>query len=158
MLYARAMAEELGGYDAGFAPVWFDDLDLSLSARRLGLKVFFLPGIEVVHRVALRNDRDADALSMRKRVRRAVAAVAPRRARVAIGRIERRNTAHQPDELRRLQHHYEYWRSKWGFDLLNPDLDQIRGRYGGTEVCWAYDQELRDAGREIASAWTPSLT
>lgn len=33
MLYAREMARSVGGYDPGFSPVWFDDLDLSPSAQ-----------------------------------------------------------------------------------------------------------------------------
>jgi GT2 family glycosyltransferase len=156
MLYARAMAEELGGYDPGFAPVWFDDLDLSLSARKLGLKVFFVPGIEVVHRIAMRNDRSSDTQSLRKRIRRAAAAVTPKRARVAVGRIERGGTGLKPQELKRVRHHYDYWRQKWGFDLINPDMDAVHARYGDTEVCWAYDAERREAGEEIVSAWKQS--
>ena len=40
---------ELGGYDPGWAPVWFDDLDLTMCMRREGLKVFYLPDVRVIH-------------------------------------------------------------------------------------------------------------
>ena len=43
--------------------------------------------------------------------------------------------------------------SKWGFDPLNPDMDEVLRRYGGTEVCWRYDEDRRRAGEGIAAAW-----
>jgi GT2 family glycosyltransferase len=155
MLYAREMAREIGGYDSGFSPVWFDDLDLALSARKLGLKVFYVPGVHIVHRMSLRGSRRAETRAgrLKKRARRAVAAPLPKRIRDAVVRIENRNTAHPPHELRRLRHHYAYWRGKWGFDLLNPDMDEVRALYGGTELCWAYDPERREAGEGIVAAW-----
>jgi len=39
MLFSREIYDELGGYDEGFSPVWFEDLDLALSSRRLGERV-----------------------------------------------------------------------------------------------------------------------
>jgi hypothetical protein len=33
MMYRRDDALAVGGYDLGFQPVWFDDLDLGLSIR-----------------------------------------------------------------------------------------------------------------------------
>jgi GT2 family glycosyltransferase len=157
MLYSRAMAESLGGYDPNFSPVWFDDLDLSLSARRLGAKVFFIPDVEFIHRMAQGKDRQAApasrAASLRKRVRRGVATLFPQSVRAAVRRVEWGNPRHPPHEVRRLEHHYSYWREKWGFDLINPDLEQVLERYGDTEVCWAYDDARRAAGERIVAAW-----
>ncbi|MEA2458549.1 MAG: hypothetical protein QOC95_1521, partial [Thermoleophilaceae bacterium] len=48
---------------------------------------------------------------------------------------------------------YAYWREKWGFDLMNPDMPQVLARYGDTEVCWRYDPARRSAGEGIAAAW-----
>ncbi len=156
MLYPRALAEAIGGYDPGFSPVWFDDVDLSLSARRLGLKVFFLPGVEFVHRLELRNDRSATSKvwAARKRARRAVARMIPPRVTDALMRLELLPAVHSPHELRRLHHHYGYWREKWGFDLINPDMTRLLSRYGETEVCWAYDPARRAAGERIVAAWS----
>jgi GT2 family glycosyltransferase len=156
MLYARALAEEIGGYDPGFSPVWFDDLDLALSARKLGLKVFYVPGVNVVHRMSLRGDRTADSMRwrLRARTRRAARAVLPQRLVMALVNAENRGTPHPPHELRRLRHHYDYWRGKWGFDLLNPEMDAVLARYGDSEVCWAYDAARREAGERIAAAWS----
>ncbi|MDX6631852.1 MAG: hypothetical protein QOH00_4098 [Gaiellales bacterium] len=155
MLYAKALAEEIGGYDPGFSPVWFDDLDLALSARKLGLKVFYVPGVQIVHRMSLRGERTADSglRKVRKRARSAVASLVPQRFRDAVVQVERKGTAHPPHELRRLEHHYAYWREKWGFDLLNPDMAQVLERYGDSEVCWAYDEVRRGAGEEIVASW-----
>jgi GT2 family glycosyltransferase len=156
MLYSRDMVAEVGGYDPGFSPVWFEDLDLSLSARRVGLKVMFVPGVQVIHRTSLRDDRTAlsGAARVRKRVRSTVASVTPERLRRKVRHIEQQDTSYKPHELRRVHHHYAYWRQKWGFDLLNPDVDEIRHRYGDTEVCWRFDPDRRAAGEQILSAWS----
>jgi hypothetical protein len=155
MLYPRALAEELGGYDPGFSPVWFDDVDLSLSMRRLGLKVFFLSGVDFTHHVNLRNERQSppERQGYVKKIRRTGKNVLPERLVDRMIRFERRDTDHPPHELKRLRHHYDYWREKWGFDLINPDLDEVLRRYGDTEVCWAYDAKRRQAGCEIIASW-----
>jgi GT2 family glycosyltransferase len=157
MLYSRDLAVELGGYDAGFAPVWFDDLDLALRIRRdAGMKAFYLPGVEVVHRTSLRGDRAPDTLGRRlnRGARAAVRSVLPQGAIDAVARVERRGTPHAPDELRRLAGHYAYWREKWGFDLLNPDLDDVQARYGDSELCWFYDAGRRAEGERVVAAWS----
>jgi hypothetical protein len=59
---------------------------------------------------------------------------------------------HTPEQRARLRHHYAYWHEKWGWDLLNPDMDAVRARWGATEVCWAWDPERRRAGDEILAA------
>jgi glycosyltransferase involved in cell wall biosynthesis len=154
MMYRRDVALEVGGYDPGWSPVWFDDLDLTLCIRRHGLKVFYLPEVRVVHHVGLRIAGEP----------------APKRAwtaaRKAIGRtlspplrrrISQRLDLDRPprDKWARLEHHYAYWREKWGFDMLNPDMEAVLRRWGGTEVCWRYDPDMREAGERIAS-WTPA--
>jgi glycosyltransferase involved in cell wall biosynthesis len=122
MMYRRADALAIGGYDMGFQPVWFDDLDLALSIRhRQGKKAFFLPDVTVVHHVGGSTARAAELLP--KPLKRFL------RRHTPLGRPP-------ADQLDRLHHHYAYWCEKWGFDLLNPDMDEIRWRYGGTEVCW----------------------
>lgn len=150
MLYARALAEEIGGYDPGFAPVWFDDLDLALSARRLGRKVFYTPNVEVIHR-STRNPRESPspARAVGRGLRSALAPLTPSVVRRAVRRAEGRDSGYSPEQLKRLRHHFAYWRQKWGFDLLNPDMNAVLERYGSTEVTWAYDDERRAAGEAI---------
>jgi GT2 family glycosyltransferase len=141
MMYRREVAREVGGYDPAWAPVWFDDLDLTLGIRRHGLKVFYLPDVRVVHHVG-------------RRVRRRMAGVLPRTLR---RRISQRLGLDRPrgEEWARLQHHYAYWREKWGFDMLNPDMEAVLERWGGTEISWAYDRDMRQAGEEIVAAYQP---
>jgi GT2 family glycosyltransferase len=159
MLFSREILEELGGYDEGFTPVWFEDLDLALSARRLGYKVFFVDGVHIVHRPNLRGDRTAHSAGRRmaKRLRSGVARAVPPSLRRKVRDSEQKNTTYRPHELRRVRHHYEYWREKWGFDLMNPDMETVLERYGDTEVCWAYDPARRAVGEDIAAGWKVSL-
>lgn len=150
MMYRRQDALGAGGYDPGFSPVWFDDLDLALSIRRDGKKAFFLPDVRVCHHLSMRTTREVVSRERRllRRLRRQAGDLLPPRARYAVGRaigVEGPPLEH----LARLRHHYAHWRQKWGFDFLNPDMDEVLARWGDTEVCWAFDDERRAAGREI---------
>ena len=159
MLYPRELALELGGYDPGFSPVWFDDLDLGLRIRQAGYKIFYTPEVHVIHRLDLRGDRThGSGYHLRKRVRRAAGRLVPKAMIRAYVRAEQRGTDHPPHELRRLRHHYAYWGEKWGFDLLNPDMDRVIERYGDSEICWAYDARRRAAGDEILAAWSGGVS
>jgi GT2 family glycosyltransferase len=145
MMYRRADALAVGGYDLGFQPVWFDDIDLALSIRhRLGKKAFFFPHVFVTHRVGLRNERQAP--SRREVFQARVGAVLPRRVKAALNA----RGIGEPETNERLRRHYAYWRSKWGWDPINPDLEAIRARYGDTEVCWASNPASRAEGEDIA--------
>jgi SAM-dependent methyltransferase len=53
----------------------------------------------------------------------------------------------------RLEHHYAYFESKWGWSMLNPDMDAVRRRWGDTELCWATDRARKAAGEELAAAY-----
>jgi glycosyltransferase involved in cell wall biosynthesis len=156
MMYRRDDALTAGGYDTGYAPVWFDDIDLSLSIRRLGRKNFYLPDVRVVHYLQARQapvsgqDRQRGGRRLGELSRRVVR----RLPTGAKARIEERfevdlNGHFTRAQLRRLLHHYRYWGEKWGFDLRNPDMVELERRWGATEVCWAMDLERRAAGAEI---------
>ena len=155
MLFPRALAHEVGGYDNRWNPVWFEDLDMALSARRLGGKVFVLPEVRVIHRQAVRGSRDAGAdggppeTSLARRV---AARVLPRAAKETIAR--RMGLVDLPPEvIERFHGKYALWREKWGFDPLNPDMDEVFARYGDTEICWRYDDSMRQAGERIVAGW-----
>jgi hypothetical protein len=156
MMYRREAALELGGYDEGFQPVWFDDLDLSLSHRaRLGLKNFYYPGVHVDHQLALRASAAPPPPPRQRLVARASGIVGERlpsawRERLALAANLDRPA---PEQAQRLRRHYAYWQRKWGWDPLNPDMDAVRRRWGDTEVCWALDDGRRAAGEDIVSAF-----
>jgi GT2 family glycosyltransferase len=152
MMYRREVGLELGGYDPGYAPVWFDDLDLTLCIRRHGLKVFFMPDVRVVHHVGRRIDSEPSVRRAARTVRRRVGATLPPKVRRSVS--QSLNLDRPPHEKwQRLLHHYGYWREKWGFDMLNPDMDEVRARWGDTELCWRSNPEMREAGQQIIAAF-----
>jgi GT2 family glycosyltransferase len=151
MMYRRDVAREVGGYDPRWAPVWFDDLDLTMCIRRHGLKVFYLPDVRVVHHVGPRIAGEPWPRRALTTVRKRIGATLPPATRARIS--QRLNLDRPPrDKWARLEHHYAYWREKWGFDMLNPDMEAVLERWGGTEVCWRYDPDMREAGERIAAA------
>jgi hypothetical protein len=58
-----------------------------------------------------------------------------------------------PYRIATLRRHYRYWEQKWGFDPINPEMEKVLARWGGTEICWAYDDEKRAAGEQIISRY-----
>ena len=120
--------------------------------------MFLLPEVEVTHRTNMRNPRHE--LSRIERLREWV------RARADAGvpnRLKRRLTQRSSSEgpcprespyrVATLSRHYRYWESKWGFDPLNPEMAKVLTRWGGTEICWAYDDEKRTAGKRIIARY-----
>ncbi|MEA2448422.1 MAG: hypothetical protein QOG63_354 [Thermoleophilaceae bacterium] len=153
MLFDRDLWRELGGFDSRYDPAGFEDFDFALGARAAGRKVFYLPDVRVLHRISMRNPREATSRRVMAlyRLRRGLGRFVPERlrdaaaARAGLGDYD-------PQRIAMLRGHYAAWREKWGFDALNPDMDAVLARWGGTEVCWAYDDGLRRAGEEIAAA------
>jgi GT2 family glycosyltransferase len=155
-LFSAELAREIGGWDTGFSPVWFEDVDFTLEARRRGRKVFLLPEVRVLHRVGLRNPRSANPRRSELallRLNRAVGRFVPQRIKDRVVAAARLEPELDPDKMALVRRHYAYWREKWGFDMLNPDMGEIRRRYAGTELCWALDEERRERGRRIAAAY-----
>jgi GT2 family glycosyltransferase len=155
MMYRREDALAAGGYDRNYSPVWFDDVDLCISIRKLGRKVFYLPKVRAIHHFSAR--ASADSLPRARRVRataiRRTAGRLPGRIRVA---VETRwdvdlQAQYTREQCARLRHHHAYWRQKWGWDARNPDMDGVRRRWGDTEICWAADPERRAAGERIVA-------
>ena len=154
-LFTRDVARAIGGIDERFSPVWIEDDDFGLAVRAQDMKVFLLPEIRIVHHVGRRNPRVKSAAKAPGRVEgvtrmlaaRAYDALPPRAKRPVARRYSR--YAEDAGRLRLLARHYGTWRDKWGFDVLNPDLDAVRARWGGSEVWWRADPERRAAGEDI---------
>jgi hypothetical protein len=159
MMYRRDDALAVGGYDPEWSPVWFDDVDLCLKIRALGRKVFYTPDVRVIHHFAARRfpSRSSAARLLPPQLVwliRQVVGVLPQGARRA---IENRFDIdllgyYTRDQCALLRHHHEYWRERWGWDARNPDIAEIRRRWGDTEICWALDPERRAAGERIVGA------
>jgi GT2 family glycosyltransferase len=156
-LFSTELAREIGGWDTGFSPVWFEDVDFTLEARRRGRKVFLLPDVRVLHRIGLRNPRTTDPRRTELvllGLNRAIGRCVPQRIKDRVVAAARLEPERDPQKMALLRRHYAYWREKWGFDMLNPDMDEIRRRYARTEICWALDEARRERGRRIAAAYT----
>lgn len=125
----RETALKIGGFDPNY-PLWIEDDDFYLSFRLHGKKVFYLPDVFALHRTSLRGNRNSDTWKMswyRKFMRRRIASW---RARI-------------------LKRDYSYWRKKWGFDPLNPDMDFILRKYANTEIVWQYEAGMKAEGEQI---------
>jgi GT2 family glycosyltransferase len=149
-MFPTSLAREIGGWDRAYSPVWIEDIDFAFAARTRDRKVFYLPDVRVIHRVGMRDPRTPQSPLKRAllRANRRVGRLVPPavRARVA----ERAGIGDKdPGKHDILVRHFAHWQEKWGFDALDPDVDAVLERYRGTEVCWAYDDEMRRAGEEI---------
>jgi GT2 family glycosyltransferase len=154
MMFDRELWEAVGGFDPRYAPAGFEDFDFALGVRAQGRKVFFMSDVEVIHRISMRNPREATSRRVMAlyRLRRTIGRFVPERlrdaaaARAGLGDYD-------PERIAMLRRHYAAWRDKWGFDALNPDMESVLARWGGTEVCWAYDDALRAAGQRILASY-----
>lgn len=151
-MFSRALADEIGGLDPRYAPVWIEDDDFGFAARTLDRKVFVFPEVEVVHWTETRNPRGGRSLKKASESQRRFAKLLPDSIR---GRMRSAlKIGHDaPWRVELLQRHYASWEVKWGFNPINPDLEQIARRYQGSEVLWATEPERKRAGEEIIAAY-----
>jgi GT2 family glycosyltransferase len=49
LLLKKAALEAAGGFDEGFRPAWFEDVDLAFRLRQLGLTLWYWPAPVFVH-------------------------------------------------------------------------------------------------------------
>ncbi|MGN6237772.1 glycosyltransferase [Dyella sp.] len=61
LMIRREVFQRIGGFDARFAPAYYEDVDLAFSARRLGLQVWYEPASTVVHCEGISAGTDLDA-------------------------------------------------------------------------------------------------
>jgi GT2 family glycosyltransferase len=151
LMYRRDDAIAAGGYDRGYSPVWFDDVDLCLSIRARGRKAFYLPDVRVVHHITGR-EAPAAPQTVAEHAKELVKRVTPDGPRRWLRRRLDPEGSYSPAQRERLQHHYAYWQQKWGWDPLNPTAEDVCARWKGTEVAWALEPERRRAGEEIVAA------
>ena len=151
LMYRREDALAAGGYDPGYSPVWFDDLDLCLGIRRLGRKVFYLPDVRVVHHVTGRLVARPPA-TLREHAKEAGKRIVPAGVRRSLRKRLTPGAAYSDEQRARMRSHYSYWQGKWGWHMLNPGMREIERRWGGTEICWRTAPERRAAGEQIIRA------
>jgi GT2 family glycosyltransferase len=49
LMFRRSVFNELGGFDEGFYPVWFEDVDFCLRAVKAGYRNWYEPGDAAIH-------------------------------------------------------------------------------------------------------------
>ena len=149
-----SLVRELGGWDTAYNPVWYEDIDFAFAARTRGRKSFFFPGVRVIHHIGARDPRVGQARwkAALFEANRRFGHRVPQRVKDTVSNLAPISDR-DPAKVEIIERHRAHWRSKWGFDPVNPDLDHILRRYAGTEVCWAYDEEMRRAGEEIAARY-----
>jgi GT2 family glycosyltransferase len=158
-MFPTELAREIGGWDTAYTPVWMEDIDFAFAARTRGRKVFFQPDVRVIHRVGMRDPRGESSRAKLALIRanRRFGRMVPQRVKDAVSRRAGLGER-DPAKHSLMNRHLAYWREKWGFDPVNPDVESILERYAGTEVCWRHDPDLRAAGEEIAAAYRPAGT
>jgi GT2 family glycosyltransferase len=155
-------AKAVGGFDKSYDPVWIEDDDFGLSIRLMGKKIIVDPSIHVVHRVSLRGSRQPNSQGTEKndliktpsapgkmvsnffswRTKVAARDSVPGRKIHSNDGTEWFGRESNPWRIEILQKHYKLWKTKWGFDVLNPDLNDIFERYWDTEICWKCNPSL----------------
>ena len=132
-----------------------------------------MPEIEILHRFSLRGDRNPNNWSSQKRLSNRLKRLIynkKRKGEYTIINILGIPTIKYCDNgsfrtlylfnlrllaykynwrLNILQHDYKYWKKKWGFDILNPDIEEIKKLYKNTEILWNYDENLKSIGEDI---------
>ncbi len=61
LMIRRGVFQRVGGFDARYAPAYFEDVDLAFAVRRLGLQVWYEPASTVVHCEGISAGTDLDA-------------------------------------------------------------------------------------------------
>src|SRR6185312_14383198 len=49
LMIRRDVFQRIGGFDARYAPAYYEDTDLAFAVRRLGLRVYYEPSSTVIH-------------------------------------------------------------------------------------------------------------
>ncbi|MCV3396615.1 glycosyltransferase family 2 protein [Campylobacter sp. RKI_CA19_01116] len=153
--FRRDIALKIGGFDKNY-PLWIEDDDFFLMFRLYNKKCFYLPNIEICHRFSLRGNRNPD--SWKKRYFNFIKTIDDEvqltRSYYFFGKLkifERKYISWRPKIL---LHNYNYWRRKWGFDCLNPNMEVVKKLYKDTEILWNYDIKLRNEGDWIINEYT----
>lgn len=168
----RKTALKIGGFDKHY-PLWIEDDDFYLSFRKYGKKCFYIPSIEISHRWSLRGNRNPDSwdkkepkykwLFYKKIQTNPYNKIEYKIFGKTFFKVKEKDSVkrydlfgirvwNQPYKGWRpeiLIHDYKYWKKKWGFDCLNPDMDYIQKKYENTEILWNYDPEMKKHGEQI---------
>jgi GT2 family glycosyltransferase len=153
-------ALNVGRFDEIFSPVWIEDDDFGLSIRFTGKRIIVDPNVKVLHRVSLRGSRQPGKGKLERE--KSLSPLLSARKQIA-ERVEKSNglleeekiTLHQESDPWRvsiLKRHYQNWKEKWKFDIINPSLEDFYNLYWDTSLCWKlnpsfYAQAIKFQGK-----------
>lgn len=142
--FRKEDAVALGKFDPLFGPVWIEDDDFGLMMRRHNKKVLVDPAIKITHRVSLRGSRNPNAKRKSFGEKISLERFKMKIEKKFVDRSKFLSIPEEKNEWRSgiLQRHYKNWKVKWGFDPLNPKMDDIYEKYWSTQVCWKVNPEL----------------
>jgi len=140
MMFFRKSLLEKVDVDLNYNPVYMEDIDFSLTARKVNKKIFVLPSIEVIHytgkyRYLLENKNNfffADIFPY-----------------WFLNIVENFYTKYFYNFKKNpiLYKNRLYWKKKWGFDFYNPNLDLFIKQ--NNELSWRFDKKRLNRGRKI---------
>lgn len=136
----RKTAVEIGGFDSNY-PLWIEDDDFYLEYRKHNKKIFYTPYVEICHRFSLRGNRNPSIWKKNKNLTNKI---------INYFKKTKSDSNWRPNILK---HDYSYWKEKWGFDILNPNIDDILKLYGDTEIVWHYNESRRAEGERIINKY-----
>lgn len=136
----KETALKIGGFDPNY-PLWIEDDDFYLTYRLHNKKIFYTPYIEICHRFSLRGNRNPELWKKNKGLKNKILNFIP---------PQKKDTSWRPKIL---IHNYTYWKQKWGFGPLNPNLDNIKEKYKNTEILWRYEANRKSVGQNIIKAY-----
>jgi len=149
--FRREEALAVGGFDMKFNPVWIEDDDFGLSIRNLGKRIVVDPIVQVVHRPSLKGSRKPGETTVKQKkspnsafrtIRKNLSRRVSRSIGTLWGEVSPPPTIEdfipgENESWRRslLLTHYANWKAKWGFDPVNPNMNEIMQRYWDTSFC-----------------------
>lgn len=120
--YRREVLDAVGGLDENYGPVWLEDDDFCIAARRAGFKVYLHGGVKAVHFTRGLSPGFRALIPESEHDLRLISGQAKEACNRALA---------------------DYWEAKWGWNPFFPDLGEIRRLYGDTQICWRIGEPLR---------------
>jgi len=124
--YKNETIKKTGLIDENYFPLYTEDDDYCITARRNNFLVFSNSSIQAYHFVPVKTPTD-----------------------LPLGENNKNIESILFNGQKNIQaEHFKYWKEKWGWDLKYPNLNLIRELYGNTGICWNIASRLRFKSKE----------
>ncbi|MCL5030024.1 MAG: glycosyltransferase [Bacteroidetes bacterium] len=124
--YKNETIKKTGLFDENYFPLYSEDDDYCIAARRNNSSVVSNSSIQAYHFIPIKTPTD-----------------------IPLGENNKNFESILFDGQKFIQaEHFKYWKIKWGWDLKYPGLNLIRELYGNTKICWNIGDTLRFKSKE----------